>query len=51
MSSSSGNRNQSTERERRAFIRKWENTPSPTPEFKGITPKQVAPKLLRIRTK
>ena len=38
------------EKERRALIRKWENTPSPNPEFRGITPKQVAQKLLRIRT-
>ncbi|MDE0072787.1 MAG: hypothetical protein OXR82_10915 [Gammaproteobacteria bacterium] len=37
------------EKERRALIRKWENTPSPNPEFEGVTPKQVAQKLLRKR--
>lgn len=35
------------EQERRALIRKWENTPSPNPEFKGITPKDAAKALLR----
>lgn len=38
------------EKERRALIRKWENTPSPNPEFKGITPKQAARKLLESRS-
>ena len=49
MSTSNGGR-QGAERERRALIRKWENTRSPNPEFKGVTPKQVARKLLRVRT-
>ena len=44
-----GNRQGVAERERRALIRKWENTPSPNPEFKGATPKQVARKLLGNR--
>lgn len=38
------------EKERRDLIRKWENTPSPNPEFKGVTPKQVARKLLGNRS-
>lgn len=37
------------EKDRRDLIRKWENTPSPNPEFKGVTPKQVAQKLLWTR--
>ena len=49
MSTSSGSR-PSAERERRDLIRKWENTHSPNPEFKGATPKQVARKLPQIRT-
>ena len=36
-----------SEKDRRALIRKWENTPSPNPEFEGVTPRQVARKLLR----
>ena len=36
-----------TEKERRALIRKWENQPSLNPEFKGVTPRQAARKLLR----
>lgn len=32
------------EKKRRALIRKWENTPSPNPEFEGVTPKQMARK-------
>ena len=42
-----GNHQGAAEKERRALIRKWESTPSPNPEFKGATPKQVAQKLLR----
>ena len=34
----------------RRLIRKWENTPSPNPELKGVTPKLAARKLLRVRT-
>ena len=26
---------------RKALIRKWENKPSPNPDFKGATPKDV----------
>ena len=45
-----GNHQGAAEKERRALIHKWENKPSPNPEFKGITPKEVARKLLRSRT-
>ena len=45
------NRQSVAEKERRALIRKWENTPSPNPEFKGVTPKQAARKLLKVRNK
>ncbi len=37
------------EEDRRDLIRKWENTPSPNPEFKGVTPKEAAQRLLRPR--
>lgn len=46
MSTSNGRR-ENVERERRALIRKWENTSSPNPEFKRATPKMVARKLLQ----
>ena len=30
-----GNHQGAAEKERRSLIRKWENTPSPNPEFRG----------------
>ena len=35
--------------ERKALIREWENKPSPNPEFKDVTARQMARKLLRLR--
>ena len=40
--------NQKTKAKRRALIRKWENKPSPNPDFKGATPKDVV-RMLRGR--
>jgi len=45
-----GKRGKTVAEERRELMRKWENTPSPNPEFKGITPRQVARKLLENRS-
>ncbi len=50
MQSSSQPATRNANKNRRRLIRKWENTPSPNPELKGVTPRQAARKLLRVRT-
>ena len=38
-----------TEEERLALLRKWDNTPSPNPRYKGMTPGQAARAMTRPR--
>lgn len=40
-------RHELAEKERRSLIAHWESQPSPNPDFKGATPKEVAKALLR----
>jgi hypothetical protein len=38
-----------TEEERLAKLREWDNTPSPNPRYKGLTPAQAARAMMRPR--
>ena len=38
-----------TDKERRAALREWQDTPSRNPEFKGTTPAELARALLKRR--
>ena len=38
-----------TEEERLAKLREWDNTPSPNPRYKGMTPGQAARAMMRPR--
>ena len=35
------------EKARKALVETWENTPSPNPRFKGLTPREVVRALVR----
>ena len=38
---------QDRENAKRALTEKWENTPSPNPRFRGLTPREVARALVK----
>ncbi len=38
-----------TEEERKALLRKWDNTPSPNPRYQGLTPGDAARAMTRPR--